>query len=103
MKKKTVVGIIIGVIITIILFMIGVYFFVPISNEQILIVKANLLYDTSSKCEGHFGEVAGMAFTEQKCQLCNKHYESNTTRGGLCFSCSDITNRCRDCGKISDI
>lgn len=99
MKKKVVIGIIIGIIIL----LVGVYLFVPINDEQKIIAKANWRYGTDKKCEGHFGEVSSPALSKQKCPLCNNYYTNNWIGGGLCLSCSDITNRCRECGKLKDV
>ena len=96
MKKKLVIGIIIGIV----LLLIGAYLFVSINKEQIIIAKANYLYGTGGKCDMiHHGVTAP---TKMKCDLCNEYYQGSAGTC-MCENCARITNRCVRCGKINDI
>ena len=93
MKKKAVIGTIIGIVVI----LIGVFCFIQIRNKQ-LIKKANLKYGTYQKCD-IVHDIRGEQI-DVKCKLCNGSVEaiSGTI---FCESCSFITNRCEMCRKIN--
>ena len=88
-----------------------VYDFTPI----IKVPLANKIYGTS-KCTKYNSKystnflmyadrehpiMGGCAITHWKCELCFRRGESSTTvTPKLCTLCSDITNRCKMCGKL---
>lgn len=106
MKKK----IFIGLAIALLVFLVVVFFFIPIHYNNIIIIKGNILFgkgycpkdreDYSYEDYNH-QMVAGQAFTQYRCKLCNKKYSHPTTATPkICSSCAEITGRCKDCGKL---
>ena len=72
--------------------------FFTFSINKVKILRANIIYGTSKKCDGRDVSVT-CDMTEHRCHLCfNKFTGSSSSK--LCYDCSEITGRCDVCGKI---
>ena len=110
-NKKTILSII--VIILLIISILFVINNIPLTNDNIIVLKANIMFGHSScptnnpdyhseKDLDHFGFYATV-MTPYKCGVCRKNTESSSSFiPKMCRSCAKITGRCEKCGKLKN-
>lgn len=108
MKKKIIIGLIVVAIV-----ILSIIVFLNINNSDNDIISKGYKIFGSDYCPRNHNDyfyednehpmMAGQAITTYKCEICNKKYQHrNTATPKICSSCSAITGRCMDCGKLKN-
>lgn len=92
MKKK--------IICSILAILLLIIFILTFNTDKAKIIRGNMMYGTSNKCNTI--EVTTAEITHRICHICLHSFEGSSSEK-LCRECSQITNRCRVCGKSREV